>query len=51
VAGERDVCARPSCGWYREHHHDRGDGPRCPYHYRKLKDGTFATFQEKDPSE
>jgi hypothetical protein len=51
VEGERDVCARPRCGWYRFQHIDRDDGhgPRCPYHYRRQKDGTYPTFQEKDP--
>lgn len=45
----RDVCQRRTCGWYRYQHTDNGDGPRCPYHYRK-KHGSFSTFVEGVPT-
>jgi len=46
--GGSDVCQRKSCGWYRDQHRDTGEGPRCPYHYKRQRDGSWPTFMEKD---
>lgn len=40
-----EVCQRSTCGWYRDQH--KADG-RCPYHYKRLRGGSWPTFLEYD---
>lgn len=35
---------RETCGWYRRDHRVQDGVARCPYHYRRQKDGTWAGF-------